>query len=182
MSALPTKSCRRLDDGARLCEEVQLPGDRGIYQTMYKMRELIRRDARDERIIKVARELQGKDELETVRNIWKYMVKNFPYLKDPESHEFVNAPVHTLSKEYIDQFPYRDCDDLTTLFACLLKAAGVRDQYVKALAWRKRDYTHIYNLVYIPSLGGYIPIDLVMKRDGFGAEKKPELRSMHLKV
>lgn len=176
------KTCKRLDDGAKLCEENQLPGDRGIYQTMYKMRDLIRRDARDERIIKEARKHIGATDLETVQNIWKFVVKNYPYMRDPEDREFVNAPIHVLSEEYLDEYPYRDCDDLTVLFACLLKAAGIRDQYIKALAWRKHDYTHIYNWVRIPSLGGYLPIDIVMKKDGFGNQKSPERRAIYLKV
>jgi hypothetical protein len=179
---LPTKTCKQLADGARICETRQLAGDGGIYQTLYMMRDLARRDAKDERVIRLARDLRGSTDEQTVWNIWEHMVDNYPYQSDPDDHEFVAAPIHTLSEAFNDQYPHRDCDDLSTAFACLLKASGaVQEQYFKAIAWRKHDYTHVYNLVRLPT-GEFIPIDLVMAKHGFGAEKKPQIRAMHIKI
>lgn len=179
---LPKKTCQTVADGVRLCEQEQLDGDQGIYQTMYLMRDLARRDARDERIIALARKHQGKTDIETAYNIFMWMVKKFPYKSDPTTSEFVNAPVHTLFETMHDEYPYRDCDDFSAAYASLLKAVGFKEQYFKAIAWRKHDYTHVYNYVYFPSIKGYLPIDLVMKDKGFGAQKLPQIRSMHIKV
>lgn len=179
---LPTKSCTVLADGLRLCETRQLSGDRGIYQTLYLMRDLARRDSKEADIVDLAKQLRGSKDIDTVHNVWSYMVDKYPYQSDPDDHEFVNAPIHTLSGEYNKQYPYRDCDDLATAFACLLKAAGLSRQYFKAIAWRKNDFTHVYNVVYVPSLSSHIPIDLVMAKNGFGREKQPQIRSVHIKV
>lgn len=181
-SGLPQKHCTTLADGARLCETAQLRGDRGIYQTLYIMRDLARRDAKDDSIKEIASSLRRKDNVETVHQCWQYMVDNYPYQSDPDDHEFVNAPIHTLSERFNGQYPHRDCDDLSTAFACLLKAAGIERQFFKAIAWRKNDYTHVYNVVHFSEHDCYCPIDLVMSNNGFGREKTPQIRSIHIKV
>ncbi|MBU3720573.1 MAG: transglutaminase family protein [Burkholderiaceae bacterium] len=182
MAPLPTKKCTTLADGARLCETAQLQGDRGIYQTLYLMRDLARRDAKDPRVMSIANKLRTDNTEETIYNVWEHMVDNYPYQSDPDDHEFVNAPIHTLSEQFNGQYPYRDCDDLSTAFACLLRAAGIERQYFKAIAWRKNDYTHVYNVVYVPEQDCYCPIDLVMSRNGFGREKTPQIRHICIKV
>jgi len=179
---LPSKNCTKLADGARLCETRQLGGDRGIYQTLYLMRDLARRDSRDARVKTIADKLRGANDSETVYSVWEHMVANYPYQSDPDDHEFVNAPIHTLSEQFNDRYPHRDCDDLATAFASILKAAGIRNQYFKAIAWRKNDYTHVYNVVELTDVNLTIPIDLVMGKNGFGREKMPQIRSIHIRI
>lgn len=179
---LPTKSCTTLADGARLCETRQLSGDKGIFQTLYLMRDLARRDSKDAQVVDLAKKLRQSKDIDTVYAVWEYMVDKYPYQSDPDDHEFVNAPIHTLSEAYNSQYPYRDCDDLATAFGCLLRAAGISRQYFKAIAWRKNDFTHVYNVVFVPDIDSYIPIDLVMAKNGFGREKQPQIRSVHIKL
>ncbi|MBI2794764.1 MAG: hypothetical protein HYX66_08980 [Ignavibacteria bacterium] len=174
-----TKTCTTISDDARLCEITQLPSDGGIYQTLYIMRDLARQDAGNPEILAVVEGVRQKRPLDTAYALWDWMTDRFPYVKDPAEYEAVKAPRHTLSRKYDKTYPWRDCDDLSTLMACLLKAAGLTS-YLKALAWRKRAFTHVYNWVQVPQ--GFFPIDCVMKKDGFGREQTPERRSVYLKI
>jgi hypothetical protein len=164
---------------ARLCRTPQMTGDAGIYQTMYKMRTLARSDINAPIVLQSVREHKGKTPFDTAFKLWEFM-QQYDYVADPDEYEFVKAPRHTLSREHDDEYPYRDCDDMTTAYACLLAAAGI-ESYVKAIAWRLPQYTHIYNWLRVDGVG-YFPVDLVMKRDGFGRQRPDIRRDIYLKV
>jgi len=188
---------------ATLVREKLPPGDAGVRRTLHIMRDLARRDAADDRIRSIVRrhrqgtaagtaraaasdaylqEIASKhrkgSSRETAYALWQFMVRNFPYVADPDDIEHVNAPVYTLTKTA--PFPYRDCDDLTCAYAGLLTAAGIPNRF-KVIAWRKtrppRQYTHVYNEWYDTGTRRWVPVDIVMQRDGWNNERKPILRS-----
>ena len=163
---------------------VQLkPGDKGVVtQTVPKMIELGMRDAKDPFIIKIAKGKEGATDVETVENIYNWVWKTFPYEKDPDDAEYVTAPIHLVNFNY----EHCDCDDMTTLLIALLDSLGFR-MYIKTIAWDKKrctkndcPFTHVYLVVEIPSLDGYVALDAVQKSKGFGRENPPTPIIRHL--
>lgn len=150
-------------------------GDAGVVeQTIPVMIRLAKRDAKDSFVKAIVRDLKAKTDIETIRNIFNWMVDNYKYVSDPVDSEYVTAPIYVVKN--IAPESYFDCDDMSAVLAMLLISAGYKVAY-KTIAWRKHDYTHVYVVVYVPSLNGWIPLDPVMKRKGFGAERAPVIRT-----
>lgn len=154
-------------------------GDEGIRTTVGHMARLIRRDSTDPAIVKKAKQLKGKDDLSTVKNIFEYVYKNYKYKHDPSDREVVAAPVRLLECQETDKcdlpsWAGRDCDDLTVLCCALYEAAGYKT-LIKIIDWKKsgEGFTHVYPMVYITSMKQYIPTDPVAKSKGWNWEKLP---------
>lgn len=151
-------------------------GDAGIEETVRHMIRLARRDATDPAIKKIVKGFDCCCDDCAVQDAFRYVVDNVPYIPDPKEHEFVVAPRYLAS----GQWPGGDCDDLSTLLATLLLALPTkrnRKVWMKTIAWRRWEYTHVYVMTELPSIGGkVIPLDPVMGHKGFGAEKQPVIR------
>lgn len=154
-------------------------GDAGIRTTVGHMARLIRRDVTNPAIVAKATELLGKNDAETAKNIFEYVYRNYKYKHDPRDREVVAAPVRLLECRETDkcQLPSwagQDCDDLTVLCCALYEAAGLKT-LIKIIDWKpsKEGFTHVYPMVYVKSLGGYIPTDPVAKAKGWNWEKLP---------
>lgn len=151
-------------------------GDAGVLkQTVPKMIKLALRDSGEPIVVDTANKLKGATDFETVENVFNFVWKNFPYIPDPPTAEYVTAPIHLLNKDY----KYCDCDDLTILLISLLEALGFETQ-VKVIAWNRKKcdgdicpFTHVYLMCFIPSLDGFIALDAVQKQHGFGQETPP---------
>lgn len=168
-----------LKDGstARLDVRPMLSGDNQVRQTISDMEMFAVRDAGDEAIIDIARKQRGKTPFDTIRNTYKWMITNYKYVSDGKN-EVVTAPKYTARK--ITPFKYFDCDDMSTLLACVLIANDIKCAF-KAISWREtnppKQYTHVYLMAEIPG-EGWIPIDAVMRADGLGNERSPVYRSL----
>lgn len=150
-------------------------GDDGIRYTLGIMADLAIRDASSD-IVRdfVRRCTKGATTSDaTVRCLYDTMVSMYPYVSDPTDREFVHAPIHTLA--YNSPYDYRDCDDLSTAFASILKAAGVPNRF-RVINWRKTDpplqYTHVYNEWYSREKRRWFPSDIVMGKDGWKNQRK----------
>lgn len=156
--------------------DVDVEPDEGVYITLTLMEQLALRDATTDVVREIVARHKGRTDEETARNLFRYMVKNFPYRDDPADREFVTAPIRTLTAT--SPFTYRDCDDLATAYSALMTAAGIMNAF-KVISWRKTNppglYTHVFNEI---RLGGkWMPVDLVMKNEGWNNERKPVIRS-----
>lgn len=164
-------------------------GDDGVVDTVQLMRDYIAKDITNPDVIRIAKSIKFSQfycmpqaicskemELDSVKTIFRYVVDNVIY-NDDGNHEFVQSPRHLL------QTKLGDCDDMTTLLACLLYVSGFKKIYAKVIAWKKENidkgnpFTHVYNLVYLPENDIVIPLDAVMGYDGFAMEKTPQIRN-----
>lgn len=156
-----------------------LKGDDGVVQTLLKMEALALRDAKASQIKAKVRELKGKNDTETIRNIYNFVVANWKYKSDPQTEEHVTAPIHILNN--CDRFfgcKHVDCDDYTTFLAALLIAAGFKVAF-RVLSWRAKSFTHVYLIAYLPEQNAWTPIDAVMGKTGLYNEKD---RDAHLRT
>lgn len=149
------------------------PGVAGVGQTIAVMRRLARRDMSDPAVKRIVNSCKKSRDLATVECIYNWVINNVTYKSDPKRIELVIAP-----KRVIEEFHDGDCDDMATLLACLLKSAGY-DVAFKTIAWRVQDYTHVYLIVFIPSLDGWIPLDPVLRTQGFGREHGKIIKRRH---
>lgn len=149
-------------------------GDKAVDETIKHMRRLAKRDSVDPLIIDIAGSFKGSTDAQIAKQAYRYIVQNVPYVRDPEDREQVTAPVFLLNGGKDGG----DCDCMSTLFASFMLAYGI-PVWCKVIAWRKRAYTHVYNLVMLREQNIVIPIDCVLgsdRRNGFGQEKFPVIR------
>lgn len=171
-------SCKSLKDTLPdhiTCTQVPLKyGDVGTEETVRDMLTLSRRDAKNPYVKKIAKELRGKSDYYTVKNIFEYVRKRFPYKSDPKTAEFFTAPIHHLTGAFKK---YCDCDDLTGILVALCTACGLQSA-IKVIAWRNNYLTHVYAMVDIPSLQISIPLDATVSE--LGKEKYQPIRRSKL--
>lgn len=151
-----------------------LKGDDGVVQTLLLMERLALRDAKNPDIKAKAKSLKGRNDVQTIQNIYTWVVDNYKYKKDPDKEEHVTAPKHLLNN--CDRFfgcQHVDCDDYTTFLTSLLIAAGFKVAF-RVLSWRADSFTHVYLVVYLPEYDGWTPVDAVMGRSGLWNEKGRE--------
>lgn len=167
-----------LPNGAKIWDYgVMKGGDRDVDKTVRLMKKYGTEDSHDEAIMKIASGIKSKykNDIDQMRAAYDFVVKNITYKSDGK-HEFVTSPRHLL------WLRTGDCDCMTTAVFALLLALGFRDLYAKVIAWRpdktkKDEFTHVYAMALIPSLGKVIPLDPVMEKFGFGNEKQPVKRT-----
>jgi len=175
MSAVSCESLKNTLPSHIKCEQVPLRyGDKGTDDTVQDMLTYSRRDANNPFVKKIASELKGKTDFETVKNIFRYVRKRFPYKSDPKEVEFFTAAIHHLTGAFKK---YCDCDDLTGILVTLFKASGLQSA-IKVISWRNEYLTHVYALVDIPSLKISIPIDATVRE--LGKEKYQPIRRSKL--
>lgn len=138
--------------------------DAGIFTTVKYMWSLAVRDSNNDIVKNLVLKLKGKSNLETIKNIYNYVYKNFKYINDPSDRELVIAPIYILD----GTMKGGDCDDLTTLLVSLLRSAGFTCS-IKVIAWRLWAFTHVIAEVLID--GFWIPLDPTRRESGFGKQE-----------
>ncbi len=147
-------------------------GDRGVLQTLRKMRELALRDSY---LFEGFRRVGCCCGLERIRRVWEYVRSLVSYRRDPVGRELVVAPVWFVK----GKVRWGDCDDMSTLLASALVGAGCKVRFV-AVAWRRWEYTHVYVEVFVDELGGWVSLDLTL--DEWGKAKDKVLRRLEYGV
>jgi hypothetical protein len=112
---------------------------------------------------KVAAEVKGKDNAETVRNILAWMHKNVAYKLQDKS-------ILNLDFKNVDEIVERghaECKGYTMLFAALCRAAGVPSRPVWGVLFIPGGFSsHNWDEVYVPG-SGWVPVD-PQKPETFG--------------
>lgn len=180
MSAQKSVALRNGETAIKTIEDM-IPGDRGVERTMEEMVRMVATDVTDTEIRRVASTQRGPTVEATIRATFNWLADNYTYHSDGVD-EHLTSPWITVRKAS----PYKafDCDDMSMLLSALLGANGI-DTAFKAIAWRQtqppNQYTHVYVLARIPGKG-WIPLDPVMGKNGFGNERAPIYRSMIMPV
>ena len=144
-------------------------GDAGIYETMDYMWHYALRDASEPLIQRLVISLQGRNDLETIKNIFNWVWRNVRYKPDPSDYEMVTSPIHYVNGNR----DTGDCDCMTTLLVCLLEASGF-DSAIKVIAWREYSYTHVFAEVWYNN--DWQILDPTLKQNGFGRQDKEIIR------
>lgn len=142
-------------------------GDAGVDKTIAEMSRMARVDAGSAEVQRVVSTFR-EDDWGFLQDAFRYVVATVPYVSDPDGEEFVVAPRHLIARRWVGG----DCDDMSTLLACLIVASG-RKAWFKTIEWKKhvRGFTHVFALGELPSKGIAIPLDAVKGATGFGWEK-----------
>lgn len=140
-------------------------GDAGVGDTICLMEKLTNAYITDPRILRLVRMLRKSTAVETMREIFNWVVTRLRYVSDPQSVELVRSAKHTI----LGTMPYGDCDDLSVALATLLRAAGIPCQF-KTIAWRpgKPAFSHVYVVARVN--GRIYPLDPTMGAKGFNNE------------
>jgi transglutaminase-like putative cysteine protease len=147
-------------------------GDAGVSDTIDMMIDYAREYRADSRVRQIINSLKSPNEAKFLRNIHDYIVAKIEYQHDPDDAEVVASVNYTL----FGNRPYGDCDDLATAEATLLLCAGYRVKFATIAINGSRDFGHVYLIVFIPSIGAWIPFDPTKGRAGFGWQYKPVVR------
>lgn len=147
--------------------------DEIVEQTLAKMKELAIRDSSHPMITKIAEDIKCCCEYKMAKKAFNIIVSLIQYVPDPKDEEYVRAPIHCLKEQQ------GDCDDMSTLFASIMKALNISVMF-KAIAWRRYEFTHVYCLFYCSKIQKWIVADPVIKV--FGKEKAGIIREKLLKV
>lgn len=187
-----------------LIERIALAdGDAGVFRTVAEMIYRARRDAADPRVAQLAQQLRGRSEIETIRQCYDYVTRTIQYMfdkdiarllmtlgvkqiRDPERTELLTSPKWTLFSQIqindvVIPFQWGDCDCMSMAVAALLLAHGIPVRY-KVIAWRDKNFSHVYALVFLRQYGVWMPLDPVLKSAGFGWEKGEILRRAEFDV
>lgn len=147
--------------------------DEIVDQTLAKMKELAIRDSSHPMITQIAKDINCCSVHIVAKKTFDMIVSLIRYVSDPKNEEYVRAPIHCLKEQQ------GDCDDMSTLFACIMKALNIPVMF-KAIAWRRYEFTHVYCLFYCSEIQKWIVADPVIKV--FGKEKVGIIREKLLKV
>ncbi len=167
-------------------------GDSAIYETLYNMKRLARRDASSDVIVNIAKQIKlqcANDDVCIAKKAFDFVYDNVKYeydknlvvkyikTKDPESVEFFAAPKFLLGELFEG-----DCDDMSTALASLYIALGLPVNF-KIIAWKSNAFSHVYTEVGLQNIeqgAVWIPSDPVIKV--FGIEKAPVIRAYVIRV
>ncbi len=120
-------------------------------------------DPASPKLRKIAAEVKGKDNAETVRNVLAWMHKNIAYKVQDKSI----AKVDFKNVEEIVDRGSAECKGYTMLFAALCRAAGVPARPVWGVLFVPGGFSsHNWDEVYVPG-AGWVPVD-PQKAETFG--------------
>jgi len=149
-------------------------GDSGVLQTLDLMKSYVNEYKDNLQIKGIVNKLSQNsncnNKMQTIKNIFLYIVNNINYIPDPNNIELVKSAKHTI----LGSLKYGDCDDLSVALATLLKAYGLK-VWFRVVAWKREngnDFTHVYVIVELPCKKYIMPLDPSMGEKGFGNEVK----------
>ena len=140
-------------------------GDKGIYDTVAYMWHYALRDTEEALVKQLVSSLKGKNDLQTIKNIYDWVWRNVKYKNDPLGYEMITAPIHYVNGNRSTG----DCDCMTTLLVCLLEASGF-DCSIVVIAWRLKAYTHVFAEVWYKD--SWFILDSTLQANGFGRQDK----------
>ncbi len=106
----------------------QLPGDSGVYQTVYMMRDLVNKSYLHpwirERAAAILRNCNRSPACEDF-GLSNWVREKIQYVRDPAEVEALHDPITFFEKRLRSgQLVFGDCDDMSIYLASLLKAVG----------------------------------------------------------
>jgi transglutaminase-like putative cysteine protease len=136
----------------------------GLWQTMYVMRDLVRKSINDRFIkdtaVKIIRDIPPQDELKQIEKIFNYVRDNIKYVKDIYGVEEIQTPSRMI-KNIEQKKAFGDCDDMALTLASLLHNTGFKTRFV-VIATTPKMYNHIRTEVFYK--GQWIPLEATSKK------------------
>lgn len=113
-----------------------------------------------------ANQFRGKNEVETCRNLFWWVVQHIAYKIDPVGVQMVKTPGRTVADGTAD------CKSMTILIASCLRSLNIK-HVIRFAGYNGGDFTHVYTVAYID--GKQITVDPVVRVQGrpmFNYEEK----------
>lgn len=111
----------------------------------------------------VANLLRGKNDYETAKNVWRFVVAVLTYVEDKAGHEKVRGPAYTFKKGT------GDCKNFSIATSSLLKNLGIKHKFRFTGYQLGGSYEHVYIVAKIK--GREVPIDTTLKYPTFDYEE-----------
>lgn len=149
-------------------------GDRGITQTVYAIRRVVRYAIRRPEVRTRAEWIVAncpeRDVSCEIRSIYNWISGHYRFLGDIRGIETVKSP-ELLDVEVERQgFFQGDCDDVTGYVAALLTSIGHRVRLAVIYPPGAKKFRHIYPEAYIPKLRRWIAMELTARQHPLGWE------------
>lgn len=139
-------------------------GDRGIYQTLVRMRRELEQATRDPRLVMLARELVADappfDHDAQARAIHGWLGGRFRYVNDPTTMELLETPTRMLDEIEARGFVQEDCESIATLEGALLEAVGIPTRFHIIERRPSRGYAHVWLDAWTGD--DWLPLDLTL--------------------
>lgn len=144
------KPCRRCrDEQPRLARRVRSGGDRGVSQTLQRMRQLTHRAAVQPAVVLLARRIilpaGRRDRAGQIRLVREWLSDHTKWMPDPERTEYLVPPAVLLGE--LQRGAPRaggDCDDVAMLGAALGKAVGIPARFTAVAFEPMGAYRHVF--------------------------------------
>jgi len=151
----------------------------GIWQTMYTMRNLIKksilnRDIKDFTVSLLTKaNVSATDLYEQIKTIFNYIKAHTKYVRDIAFIEEIQTPHRLISNLKKYNFAYGDCDDMAVLSASMLYSIGFIPRLV-VIATKPNTYNHVRTEILYN--GKWLPLELTSNKslgEKFYSYKKP---------
>lgn len=116
------------------------------YDTLNRMADIVRKTLND--TAKVAPVLQGRNQEETLRNVWNHVYNHFQYEKDAMGIEQLRRP----ARSWVDRRKGIDCDCMSILISSLLHHLRLSHTFRKAEYNSLTGWQHVYVVVPKPGV------------------------------
>lgn len=141
-------------------------GNQGIFETLYWMAVIVRRDIHDQKVRDKALEIvgntRGHDFGREIESLFRYVKDRITYRRDPVDQERVQDSRRTLF-----EFQSGDCDDKVVALASMLGSIGAKSRFV-VCGYTSDNFHHVYLEVFHD--GQWMPLDPTNERASVGWE------------
>jgi hypothetical protein len=146
-----------------------------IDQIIEKIKSIDRLATDNPVVLKKAKELRGKSESETIKNCFQYVHRTVAYCDDPAGTEHITSPWLLIS----GQKTCEDCESMVLLLSSLLRANGIKTQYM-VLSWKDpKDLRFSHIVLQAKDGGSWITLDPTMKEAGYGHTVTPNRKKIY---
>jgi len=104
---------------------------------------ILEQDALSQRDIVAAERLRGRDDMDTLRNVFNFVKKNVRYRADRPGKEVVKNPAALFASGV------GDCKSFSIAIVSLCRALGFRNLSYRFAAYAPGDVTHVYPVCYL---------------------------------
>jgi len=147
-------------------------GNRGIFETLYWMAILVRRDIHDPQVrnkaLAIVEGARGHDFDSEIAALFQFVKDNITYRRDPVDQERVQDTRRTLF-----EFQSGDCDDKVVALASLLGTIGAKSRFV-VCGYTSDNFHHVYLEVF--NNGEWVSLDPTNERAEPGWEAELPFR------
>lgn len=144
-------------------------GNAGVYDTLGRMRQLVRQQVALPIVrLTAAGIVRGteRDWLAQARALRQYVFNTTEFLRDPRGTELLQAPDYLLATIRTQGIVPVDCDDVAMLAAALGMSIGLRARFVTI---GQRQLEHVFAELGAPDKRGWLNVDLTRPREGIPA-------------